>query len=100
MPNANYRKGYAAERRARRELEADGWATHRSGGSRGVDIVGIQTVMNRVVWVLYVSVKSGKRRPTEADKQELRWAKPHSGLIEREIWYYAPRQPVEIISVS
>ena len=99
MSNANYRKGYAAERRARQELEAEGWATHRSGGSHGVDIIGVLDALG-IVCVLYISVKSGKRRPTKSDEQELRRAKPVSGMIKRQIRYYAPRKPVEIIPVS
>ena len=91
MPNRNYRKGYAAELRAKRKLEESGCAVHRSAGSRGVDLVCIhpRVLVDVGDAVLYVSVKSGKRRPTARDRAKLKRAKPT--WVSREIWYYAPR---------
>lgn len=96
MPNKNYRKGRAAEYRAKRELEKQGWTVHRSAGSHGVDLVCLGTKCDGLA--LYVSVKSGKRRPTKQDRTELKRAKP--SWVFREIWYYAPRRPVEIMVVA
>ena len=98
MPNRNYVRGRQAEYKARRQLEQEKWSTHRSAGSHGVDLVCIRgTPLELLHDLLYVSVKSGKRRPGKRDLQELRRALPRS--VPREIWYYAPRQPVEIIPV-
>lgn len=60
-------KGSRAERKARRQLEADGYAVTRAGGSLGVfDLIAIGPTHVRAI-----QVKSGTSRLTRAERAEI-----------------------------
>ena len=93
----HYANGARYERYAKATLERLGYFVVRAAGSHGpVDLVAIPRRSLKSVVPLLIQVKSGKRRPSAKAVDELA-AMDAVGL--REVWYYAPWQPVEIIYV-
>ena len=85
------RKGAAAERRARRILEAAGYTVVRSAASKGV----VDLVCWNAAGFKLVSVKSGRAYASAAERDALaRCAAPAN--TSKEIWRYPPgsRAPV------
>ena len=79
------RKGAAAERRARRILEAAGYTVTRSAASKGVaDLVAWDEFGFRLV-----SVKSGAAYASAAERHALA-ACPAPANTVREIWRFPP----------
>jgi len=85
------RKGAAAERRARRILEAAGYTVTRSAASQGVaDLVAWDAAGFRLI-----SVKAGRAYASAAERAALATC-PAPANTTREIWRYPPgnRAPV------
>lgn len=75
MPNKQYRAGYAAELRAKRILERQGWFVLRSAGSHSpVDLVALHPSHH----VLLVQVKRGSARLSREERTNLKLLKSHS----------------------
>lgn len=83
MPNPRYRRGQAAEHRARSALEGRGYTVVRAAGSKGpVDLVGI-----RPDGVLLVQVKSGSARASAAELAALALLpRPPGAAVELWTW--------------
>ncbi len=80
----NYRKGYARELRARRDLESGGWYVIRSAGSRGlVDLVALKSGPGGVL-VRLIQVKPSRGRCPEG-----LWELPRGeGVVCVELWVW------------
>ena len=89
MPNRFYRRGYAAEKRARRILERLGYTVIESRGSRGLfDVCGL-----RRDGVVLVQVKRGAARLSPAERAEIREVRRTLPSNARcEYWRFLPRK--------
>lgn len=79
---SNYRKGAKYERRAKQELEADGWIVTRSAGSKGVaDLVAVKV---RQIQVKAVNHPQG----WTAELEEIEAGLPSGPGMTRELWIW------------
>lgn len=81
----NYRKGARYERRAKEELEADGWIVTRAAGSKGAaDLIAVK--------VRQIQVKAVNRpQGWVAELEELETGLPHGPGMTRELWIWNVR---------
>lgn len=88
----NYRRGYAAELRAKRILERQGWFVIRSAGSHSpLDLVAFRGLLTRGVFIRMIQVKRNAYL-SRHDRDELgilkRIAPPHTAI---ECWRFVGR---------
>lgn len=84
-------KGARQERRAKAQLEADGWLVVKAGGSLGLfDLVGLHVDYG----VRLIQVKSN-RRPGRAEMDALQAFQCHASW-QKELWVYQDHRGVEI----
>jgi Holliday junction resolvase len=89
------KKGRRAEHRCQRLLESAGFATVRAAGSKGpADIVAFDGVSIRLI-----SVKSGTRYPSAAERDTLR-ALVVPPNTSKEIWRFPDRKAPVIERLS
>ena len=77
-----YERGVRYERRARKELEADGWMVVRSAGRRGAcDLIALK--------VRQIQVKAVNRpQGWAAELEEMEAGLPHGPGMTRELWVW------------
>jgi len=81
----NYRRGYALELRAKKELEIAGYYVMRSSGSHGAcDLIALNQEEIRLIQV----GTAGSKRPVDYEK--LRRV-PAPGKVFREMWLWTAR---------
>lgn len=92
----NYRRGYEAERRAARELAAQGYTVLRMAGSRGpCDLVAVGP---DVRFIQVKRVRHGSGRVAKAQQELV--ALPCPPGTRKEIWVWVDRQGWRIQEVT
>lgn len=100
MPNKNYRRGVAIERKAKAELELDGYTVVRTAGSHGPwDLVAVKEGSQEPVRCIQVK-RTGS--PLGAKRLKNKWipyvAPTAYTCYKHELWIWVDRKGWELSS--